>query len=120
MTTTTARKPAAKPARTMMFDQLSGMLRIAVGKQVDAYCVHEMPADGCRQVVLNKFGGEPTRYIVTVAGDAAICNCPAGGYGKPCKHVGAVVKMITRGLLGPAPVAAPKPKPFETFESDGF
>ena len=97
MTTTAA------PARSLTYDALTGMLRLAVGKSVEAYSLHVLPGEGATQVALHKFAAESeTRYIVTVGGDVAVCNCPAGRWNKPCKHKSAVVVLLARGLLNAA------------------
>ena len=95
----TATKPAA--ARSLFFDRITGMLRLTVGKSVEAYSVHVLPAgEGVTQVALHKFAAdEDTRYVVTLAGDVAVCNCPAGRYGKVCKHTGSVKALVSRGML---------------------
>ena len=95
MTTT-----AAKPARELTYDRMTGMLRLTVGRSVEAYSLHVLPGEGATQVALHKFAAaDETRYVVTVGGDVAVCNCPAGRWNKPCKHKSAVVVLLARGLL---------------------
>ena len=96
--TTTVAKPAA--VRTLDYDRMTGMLRLTVGKSVEAYSVHMLPVAGVTQVALHKFAAESeTRYIVTINGEFGRCTCPAGRHDKPCKHVASVKVLISRGLL---------------------
>lgn len=97
----TATKPAA--ARHLFFDAVTGMLRLTVGKSVEAYSLFVLPGVGATQVALHKFAAaDETRHIVTVAGESGVCTCPAGRYGKPCKHVASVKVLVARGLLAHA------------------
>ena len=92
----------AKPAkvRTLDYDSLSGMLRLTVGKSVEAYSVFVLPVAGVTQVALHKFAAtDETRYIVTINGEFGRCTCPAGRHDKLCKHVSATRVLISRGLL---------------------
>ena len=101
MTTT-----APRAARELTFDRVTGMLRLAVGKSVEAYSLFVLPGEGATQVALHKFNAaDETRYVVTVGGETGVCTCPAGRYGKSCKHVAGVKVLIARGLLGNAPTA---------------
>ena len=97
MTTTTA---APRAARELTYDRLTGMLRLTVGKSVEAYSLHVLPGEGATQVALHKFAAaDETRYIVTIAGEFGRCTCPAGSYGKSCKHEASVRMLLARGLL---------------------
>ena len=97
MTTTTA---APRAARELTYDRLTGMLRLTVGKSVEAYSLHVLPGEGATQVALHKFAAaDETRYVVTVGGETGVCTCPAGFHGKPCKHVASVKVLVSRGLL---------------------
>ena len=97
--TTTATKPAA--ARSLFFDAVTGMLRLTVGKSVEAYSLHVLPAGGgVTQVALHKFAAdEPTRYLVTLAGECGRCSCPGHHYRGTCKHKDSVMRLIETGRL---------------------
>ena len=95
--TTTA---APRVARELTYDRMTGMLRLTVGKSVEAYSLHVLPGEGATQVALHKFAAaDETRYIVTTSGGVGRCTCPAGFYGKPCKHLAATNVLLARGLL---------------------
>ena len=94
----TATKPAA--ARSLFFDRVTGMLRLAVGKSVEAYSVHVLPGEGATQVALHKFAAaDETRYLVTLAGESGRCSCPGHHYRGTCKHLAGVRTLIARGML---------------------
>lgn len=100
MQATKTRKPAAKPVRTLKFDEVTRMLRLQVGTKVDAYAVDTLPCDDARMVTLTKFGGDEAAYTVAVMPHGSgSCTCPAGRRGIKCKHSGAIVKMIGLNLL---------------------
>ena len=95
--TTTA---APRVARELTYDRMTGMLRLTVGKSVEAYSVFVLPVAGVTQVALHKFAAtDETRYIVTINGEFGRCTCPAGRHDKLCKHEASVRMLLARGLL---------------------
>ncbi len=46
-------------------------------------------------------GGELAAHVVTIGADVAACDCPAGVWGHPCKHLAAVTAHLQLAPLEP-------------------
>lgn len=54
-------------------------------------------------------GGDAGVHLVTIAPDLVTCNCPAGVYRRPCRHVRDLTTFLLRAPLEPAIAAAAGP-----------
>lgn len=86
------------------YDPIAGTMTIAVGTEATDYVVTEFPTGWIgRGFTLFKVGADPKDYSVFVCqrgaeGDS--CDCADAIYrGRACKHLGAVRKLIERGVL---------------------
>lgn len=97
--TTTA--PRAAKVRTLRFDQLTRVLLVVVGKAREAYHLHDVPTDHADTIRVRfvKHADGSKRTVTVLASGTAWCDCEAGHYGKPCRHVSAVAKMISLGMI---------------------
>ncbi|MDP3939603.1 MAG: SWIM zinc finger family protein [Deltaproteobacteria bacterium] len=61
---------------------------------------YEVPCGGiCR--------GSARHHVVTISADAVRCDCPAGGFHRPCRHVEAVTAYLQLAPLERAIAAGP-------------
>lgn len=52
-------------------------------------------------------GGERGAHVVTIGPDAAACDCPAGVFGRHCRHVSAVTAYLQLAPLETTTGAGP-------------
>ena len=95
-TTTRARKPAARPARTLSYDPEAMTLCLFRGTEGTAFAVFELPCvEGGRRVFrLGKYD-LTEKYTISLKFGHAECDCPAGTYRESCRH-GDALKSLTR------------------------
>jgi hypothetical protein len=96
----TARKPAAKPVRSMRYDAETETLCLFRGTEGTAFAVFELPATeaGRRTFRLGKYDLSE-KYTVSVFHGKAECDCPAGTYRDSCRHGDAVLSLVQLGQL---------------------
>jgi len=76
-----------------------GLLAITARGERNVYWVREIAsAIGGRCWELRKFR-DTTAYHVRLATDGHTCDCPAGCWGKPCKHVASLLKLCELGKV---------------------
>ena len=99
-TSTPARKPAAKPVRTLSFDRAEMTLVLTVGKLAVAYCLFELPCDDAGRRVFRVGKYDLTeKYTVSVKAGVPECDCKGGVYAGHCKHGDALKSLIQSGKL---------------------
>ena len=98
MTTTPVK--SAK-VRTLTFDAMTRVLVVAVGKESEAYWLHDVPTDfaDTMRVRFVKHSDGSKRTVTVLASGTTWCDCSAGHFGKPCRHVSAVAKLVSLGLI---------------------
>ena len=97
--TTTAARPAK--VRTLTFDGLTRLLVIAAGDAREGYWLHDVPTDHAdtMRVRFVKHSDGSKRTVTVLASGTKWCDCQAGHFGKPCRHVAAVTKLVSLGLI---------------------
>ena len=103
MSTTTARKPAAKPARTLKWFSATGTMVLTVGGKSEAYDLLEVPTGGdtarafaCRKLCQ---AGPGESYRVVMSATAGCCACKGWQYGGACRHLSAVQALAASGRV---------------------
>ncbi len=96
----TARKPAAKPLRTLSFDRDEMTIVITVGKLAVAYCLFELPCDDAGRRVFRVGKYDLTdKYTVSVKAGVPECDCKGGVCAGHCKHGDALKSLVAGGKL---------------------
>ena len=99
-TSTPARKPAAKPVRTLSFDRAEMTLVLTVGTLAVAYCLFELPCDDAGRRVFRVGKYDLTeKYTVSVKAGVPECDCKGGVYAGHCKHGDAIKSLVAGGKL---------------------
>jgi hypothetical protein len=108
MSTSPARRPRVKPARTVNLilaptATMEGIVRITAGRSCQDYDLARVPADFGAGFRLTKLLGEHDTYHVNLNGQASLCDCLGHTHHGHCKHVDALAALVRAGRLSAGP-----------------